>query len=153
MCLYEENHKLMFTGDHVLGRISPNIAFWGYEYGDILGTFFESLLKVRTFNVELPLGAHREFSGPLNERIDELLLHHGNRLSEIKTLLSEEWQSVSDIASRMHWSIRVQNGWQDFPREQKIFASLEAMSHLIHLVQGKKAVMAEQDGITYFKLT
>ena len=41
--LYDKNHKILFGADTVLDPITPNITFWGFEYPDILGTYFKKL--------------------------------------------------------------------------------------------------------------
>ena len=82
-----EENGIMFTGDHILFDISPNITAWdGME--DSLGSYLESLKKAREYPVKLALPGHRE-SGDYQKRIDEILLHHKNRLQLAQDIVSQ----------------------------------------------------------------
>lgn len=148
--LYERQHRLFFGGDHVLDNITPNIAFWGFDQ-DILSIYFESLKKVYELDVDYLFPAHRGIIRNHKKRIKELLLHHEERLEEIKSLIKEEYISARDVASRMEWDIRAK-GWEDFPNPQKWFATGEAMSHLEHLVYIGEASKIEKGGILLYNL-
>lgn len=131
MGLYERKHKLFFCGDHILDRITPNIGFWGLE-DNTLGTYFNSLNKVYDFDIDYLFTSHRSILRDSKKRIDELFLHHKERLNEILEVLEEGELTVRDVASRMSWRIRARD-WDDFPGPQKWFASEEAMAHLQYL--------------------
>lgn len=150
MGLYERKHKLFFGGDHVLDSITPNISFWGFD-GDILDLYFNSLAKIYAFDIDYLFTSHRNIIKDHKKRIDELLLHHKERLSEILEVLEEGELTVRDVASRMSWRIRAKN-WDGFPGPQKWFASAEAMSHLQHLYFIGKIERQLRDGRFYFKL-
>lgn len=153
ICLYDKEHRLFISGDHILARITPNITFWGFEYGDMLGTYMESLKKVQNLDVDMVLTGHRHMPESLKTRVDELLQHHEMRLSEIIVVLEEENAeiSVSDIAARLSWSIRAKD-WYSFPKPQKWFSSLETMSHLEHLIAKDIVVRYEHSGIYTYAL-
>ncbi|MGE5628050.1 MAG: MBL fold metallo-hydrolase [Solirubrobacterales bacterium] len=147
--LYERKHKLFFCGDHILGKITPNISFWGFEQ-DILQVFFNSLNKVYDFEIDHLFTAHRDTVPNHKKRINELLEHHQERLKEITRIIQDEKKSVRDIASSMHWSVKGKS-WVDFPDAQKCFASGETMSHLEHLYCTGKAERTLENGILYYK--
>lgn len=148
--LYERRHKLFFGGDHVLDSITPNIAFWGFGE-DILATYFESLKKIYDYNIDYLFSSHRNIVRDHKGRIDELLAHHKERLEEIKGIIEEDYITVRDVASKMHWDIRAKS-WGDFPNPQKWFATGEAMSHLEHLVYIGQAKKVEKEGILYYRI-
>ena len=148
--LYEEKHKLFFGGDHILDSITPNIGFWGLK-DDILATYFNSLNKIHTFDIDYLFASHRNILTEHKKRIDELFLHHKKRLNEILEVLEEGELTVRDVASRMSWRIRAKD-WDHFPGPQKWFASEEAMSHLQHLYFSKKIDRELRDNKFYFKL-
>lgn len=85
MCMYEPNHRLMFTGDHVLPYISPNVSLHADQEGSSpLSDFRASLKKVASFDTRCALPAH-EFTIPdLKARCDVLLHHHDERLTEVR---------------------------------------------------------------------
>ncbi len=147
--LYEEQHKLFFCGDHVLGNITPNIICWGPEK-DSLAIYLDSLKKLAGYDVKLLLTGHRELVRDHKARIDELLRHHEVRLAEAQAIISEQERPPCEVAARMTWDLKIDK-WEDFPKAQKWFSSGEAMSHLEHLFHQGRADRREQDGVYYYK--
>lgn len=136
-CLYCEKEKLMFTGDHVLFGITPNITLWK-DTPNSLGSYIESLKKIKKYDVKLALAGHREITGDFNQRIEALLLHHQNRLEDAYSIIEKNAGiNAYNIASKMKWSIRAKN-WDDFPVGQKWFAVGETMAHLNYLIAKNK---------------
>lgn len=132
LCLYEPERKWLFSGDHVLFHITPNICRWsGVE--DSLGDYLESLEQVRELPVELLLPAHRAETGDLAARVDQLTAHHARRIADaLEAVRREPGLTAYETAGRMAWSIRCRS-WADFPLTQKFFAVGEAMAHLDYL--------------------
>ena len=134
MCLYEPEKRILFSGDHVLFHITPNITRW-VEMEDALGSYLESLRKTRELETELLLPAHREETGDLKARTDELLAHHQRRLdNSLRVVRETPGMTAYQIAGVMRWQIRCRS-WEDFPLTQKFFAVGEALSHLEHLAK------------------
>jgi glyoxylase-like metal-dependent hydrolase (beta-lactamase superfamily II) len=148
--LYETQHKLFFCGDHILDKITPNIAFWGFDQ-DILAVYFNSLKKVYTYDIDYLFTAHRNVIRNHQKRIDELLHHHENRLKEIIEILKDGKKTVRDTAASMHWELRYDR-WEDFPNPQKWFAAGEAMSHLEHLTSIGVVEKISENGVLYYQL-
>jgi glyoxylase-like metal-dependent hydrolase (beta-lactamase superfamily II) len=148
MCLSVDDEGILFTGDHVLFDITPNITEWR-ELSDALGAYLESLRGMRGMDVRLALPAHRE-RGDFKTRVEQLLLHHENRLAEVLDIVAgKAAQSCYEIASRMTWRIS-DNNWSAFPLSQKYFAVGEARSHLRHL-EARGNIRAEApDGVDRF---
>lgn len=146
--LYEPDKHLLFCGDHVLDKISPNIAFWGFER-DILAVYLESLDRVRALPVTLCFPAHRNLLTDPQRRIDELKQHHAHRLAEVLAIIAESPRTVRETASRMHWDLRAA-GWEQFPANQKWFAAGEALSHLEHLFATGRAERVTREGVLYY---
>lgn len=147
LCLWEEETGICILGDHVLFDITPNITRWT-GHGDSLGKYLDSLERINTLPVKLPLPAHRAVHMDFHERCQQLLRHHSIRCDEVlKILASGEALTAWDIAAGMTWRIRAKN-WADFPTPQKWFAVGEAMAHLDHLME-LKLVTREFDGKLY----
>lgn len=147
ICLYIEDEKLLFSGDHVLFDITPNICSMGPDT-NMLGKYLESLEKIKALDVETVLPAHRGM-GEINmyERIEALLRHHKERLDETESIVRHKsGQSAYDIAGQMSWAIRTKN-WEEFPPGQKWFAMGEALAHLDLLKAEGRIVREERDGI------
>jgi glyoxylase-like metal-dependent hydrolase (beta-lactamase superfamily II) len=72
MCLYDENKKILFSGDHILFDITPNISCWP-EMDDALRSYLSSLDKVAGLDVSRVFPAHRTSLHSLRARIEELM--------------------------------------------------------------------------------
>ena len=131
--LYEENHKIMFTGDNILFTITPNITSW-FDMDDALGSYLESLENSRHFDVRYAFPGHREFGhADYYARIDSLFAHHKRRLNEALSIVrANPGFNAIDVCSRMTWKIRC-DSWEDFPVTQRFFAAGETFSHLDYL--------------------
>lgn len=139
MCLYEHKRKILFSGDHILGKITPNNTIWGTPWEsscDYLGTYLKNLDKIALLDIELVLPGHRNILTDCYGRIEELKKHHEKRLNEILGILGNDRMNGAEIASKMKWNLRI-NSWDEFPPTQKLFAVGEALSHLSHLVYEK----------------
>ncbi len=129
--LYQKQAGILFCGDHILDRITPNIAAWDLEE-DYLGYYLDRLQKVRALHVRHLYTAHRELPEDPDARIGFLLRHHAVRLQEVRGILAKEpWQNAYQVARQMSWSIK--KGFPQFPKLQKWFACSEALAHLQHL--------------------
>ena len=128
LCFWDESDGILFTGDHVLFDISPNITPWnGME--DALGCYLDSLRAVRELPARLALPGHRR-PGALAPRVDALLEHHARRLDELTAILRARPGSTAyEAAAHMTWNIRSRS-WDDFPLAQKWFAVGECIAHL-----------------------
>ena len=132
MCYWLPDRGILFTGDHVLFDITPNITAWPVM-PDALGSYLESLKKIRSYDPALTLPGHRK-TGDLKSRVDHLLCHHQQRLEEaLGAVKDHPGQGAYDLAGHMTWKIRA-SSWEDFPVAQKWFAVGECMSHLDHLM-------------------
>jgi len=149
MCLYDAENKWLFSGDHILFSITPNICRWKIRK-DSLGDYMDSLRKVRDLPVELLLPGHREQTGVLSQRVDELLMHHKVRLANtIEVLDAMPGANACQIAGEMKWKISARN-WSEFPLTQKLFAVGETDAHLDYLLVRGKARTEQKDGVNVF---
>lgn len=144
-CLWEADKKILISGDHVLGDITPNIVCW-WEGRDPLGEYLASLERVLVLGAELVLPGHRSLIHDLPGRIAQLKEHHKQRLREIQGILPGQNLNAYDIASRMSWDIKC-DSWQEFPPAQKWFATGEALAHLRHLELRGQAARSMPQGI------
>lgn len=128
MCLYEPEKRLLFSGDHILETITPNISLWA-EKRNPLKEYLKSLEKVYAMEVKQVLPGHREPFTHFRRRIDELRKHHAARNGQILSILEKEEMNAWEVASHMTWDIRCDR-WEQFPLPQQWFASGEALAHL-----------------------
>ena len=84
--------------------------------------------------MKVALPAHRSKHIELNERIEQILMHHEERLEEILCAVKENPESTAyEIASKITWSMKGKK-WDEAPADQKWFAMGETLAHLYHLV-------------------
>ncbi len=151
-CLYEDSEHIFISGDHILHDITPNIQCW-WEDDDPLNDYLKSLEKVYPLKVKKVLPGHRRLFSNFRKRIDELKHHHDLRLAEIMDILSgSSSMSAYEVASKMKWDINAAS-WEDFPVQQKWFATGEALSHLRYL-ENKNTILRQTEipVVTFVKL-
>ena len=142
---YIRDERVMFTGDHVLFDITPNITSWP-TMDDALGDYLDSLRRVRDLPVALALPGHRG-TGDYAERIDSLLAHHARRLDDALGIVRDNpGLNATEIAGKMRWKIRA-DSWESFPIVQKWFAVGECLSHLDYHLKRGNIRREERDGI------
>lgn len=147
-CLYLPSEKLMLSADHILFDITPNITSW-VAIEDSLGDYLDSLVKVRKFDMQTVLPAHRKNEMNVYVRIEELLHHHLLRLEEtIDAIDTAPNAHATKIGSCLKWSMRGKT-WEEFPLSQRWFAVGETMSHLDYLIKRGLVTKTENEFFGY----
>ena len=131
LCLYDPDKKLLLSGDHILGKITPNISVFADDQNP-LQEYLDSLSKIYSMEVDHVLPAHRFLFDNCRDRIDQLRLHHQNRANAILSVLEKGPQNAFEIASQLKWDLSYKE-WDQFPITQKWFATGEVISHLNYL--------------------
>ncbi|SHJ15406.1 Glyoxylase, beta-lactamase superfamily II [Dethiosulfatibacter aminovorans DSM 17477] len=152
MCLYIRDKKILFSGDHIIFDITPNISpLPGIT--NSLGCYLKSLEKLKDLEVEHTLSSHRNAMGDDKKRINELIEHHMERLDEAYSIVENSGGLSSyEVASKMTWSVRL-NDWKDFPPHQKWFAVGEAAAHLDYLQQNGKIHKYKRDNVYIYSVS
>jgi len=150
MCLYEPNAKIFFSGDHLLGSITPNISSWADD-DDSLEKYLKSLDKIRGYEISWVLPGHRRPFAQPRQRIADLEHHHAVRNAEILTILQEGAKNAYQVAGEMIWDIDCET-WEDFPIPQKWFAAGEALAHLQFLRANGRVKRELHNGKAFFCL-
>lgn len=150
MCLFENNQKLLFSGDHVLGDITPVLSpEQGLEQP--LRSYLDSLQRIETLELKEILPGHRGRVTKPYVRIEELKKHHALRLEEIHLILrhADRPMNAYEVAAKMSW--RMPKGiWEKIPRQQRWFATGEAIAHLFYLVEeGSAEAILEGESYTF----
>lgn len=149
-CLYDEKDQILFSGDHILFDITPNITKW-MTREDSLRDYLASLDKVSALPVKLVLPGHRT-SGPHHvDRIEALKQHHRDRLEEAITALQEGDMTAYEVAPHITWKIEFKK-WDDFPITQKWFAVGETLAHLHYLEHEGTVKQYKKDDLVYYTL-
>jgi glyoxylase-like metal-dependent hydrolase (beta-lactamase superfamily II) len=130
LCFYEQNTAVLFTGDHILPRISPNISLQSTTPGNPLGQYLDSLAATGEVAADEVLPAHEYRFRGLAERIGQLRLHHRERLAELLGLIrSGPGQTTWDLATSLSWS----RSWAEIRGIMRRSALGETLAHLVLL--------------------
>ena len=108
-CLYERTHRILFSADHLLERVSPNPIMDLKTDGKPsrfkpLITYFESLGRVRSLAVDLVLPGH---AGPFSnclEVIDSLSAFYQRRQAKILDILGRGAQTAYEVMKELFLS-------------------------------------------------
>ena len=123
ICLYSHERKLLFSGDQILEKITPNIAW--HPNRDMLAEFLESLQTLASLDVGIILPSHGEpFSGH-RPWIAATTSHHQERCEEMVTLLGKSPLTAHQMVGEM-WRRRLS------PINHH-FAIFEVLAHLEYL--------------------
>jgi len=153
ICLYAKKEKILFSSDHILFDISPNITVWD-GFSDPVGQYIKSIEKIMELDVDICLPAHRTTgSKTMRERAQELIAHHQRRLAETERIIGENPGICAyDMAGMMNWRIRARS-WAEFPPAQKNFAFLETLAHIEYLlVRGSIVRIMDENGRAAYKV-
>ena len=133
MILYLPEEKILFSADHVLFDITPNITCWS-GVRDPLGQYLQSLDKILTYDVVTVFPGHRNLSNKtLEQRVQEIKDHHERRLDEIRSVLRRyPGANAYEVASHLTWSLHGAT-WETAPKAQQWFAVGETIAHLDYL--------------------
>ncbi|WP_433230552.1 MBL fold metallo-hydrolase [Actinomadura formosensis] len=128
ICLHLEDGDRIFTGDHVLPRITPHIGLYPYDTPDVdpLSDFLGSLDKVSAMTVGEVLPAHQFRFNGLSARAREIIAHHEERLAEVAALLSRTPITLWDLTAGLTW----RHPWAGMSQQARRMAAAEAAAHL-----------------------
>jgi glyoxylase-like metal-dependent hydrolase (beta-lactamase superfamily II) len=127
LCFADEAGRRLFSGDHVLPRISPNISTGLAGAADPLRNYLDSLAAVRELDPAEVLPAHEWRFRGLADRVDTLTGHHEHRLTELLAAIRAHPGSTPwALAAHLTWS----RPWEQYERRMRIFAVTETDAHL-----------------------
>ena len=122
-CYYHEDSGTIFTGDHILKRITPNpgIHFYDEDYNrrmHSLPEYLRSLKKILALNAKRVLPAHEEEVLDLSGSVERLVHHHDRRAEKVLSAVLEGRNRPFDILPYVFPALRA-------------FALLPAMAEVI----------------------
>ena len=128
--LYDEKTKIVFSGDHILPRITPFIPVQN-ENSNLLKEFLDSLDKVDHLDHEIIAPGHGNIISNPHKRIEQMKLHHQRRSERILGFLKNEDLTGWEISNKL------------FPRDLDSLnlrlAFQETLAHL-HLLKSQRRV-------------
>jgi glyoxylase-like metal-dependent hydrolase (beta-lactamase superfamily II) len=156
VCLFDSASNLLFSGDHILPKITPNVSLSPLYLGDPLGDYLRSLRGLKKLNPDRILPSHEYVFNHLGERIKEIEEHHDRRLAEVMAILSKRTEASTgyEVAKELRWSV---GNFSDLTAWQKGAAITETLAHLEYLRRNGNILEVregtpEEEIITYSKI-
>jgi glyoxylase-like metal-dependent hydrolase (beta-lactamase superfamily II) len=142
ICLLDSQTGILFSGDHILPRISP-VIMWDEDLGDPLGDYMSSLRKLLALGIELTYPAHGTLVDQGDDRARQILLHHDRRLLDMARLVRERDSTA--------WEVMLESFRPNLTPLESRLAFLETVSHLEHLKMTGRLREEDRDGTIVFK--
>lgn len=144
ICLFNKEKNVLFSCDHILPTITPNVSYWFHGNPDPLAQFFDSLNKIKKLEAEYVIPSHGKAFYDANKRIQEIIYHHDLRLEEVVEGLREP-STVYDVCQKLF----------DKPLtvHESRFALGESLAHLQYLYYKGECTKQEVDGVLIFERT
>jgi glyoxylase-like metal-dependent hydrolase (beta-lactamase superfamily II) len=139
--LYDEGRKILFSADHVMLEITPNIGLWPDTKGRPLARYLESLSSLRGLDADLALPGHGPLFHDFDGRVDELLLHHEERLDLMQRALGDEPRTPFAVSRELfRYTLSLY---------ERCFALAETLAHLEYLVSEGRAERVEDGHVAF----
>jgi len=146
LCLHEEAEDVLLTGDHVLPRITPNIAQVAHTDDPPLAAYLESLGRITRYDSAEALPAHEYRFHGLADRVRILRTHHDHRCREILDVLGRLGPAtVWRVAEQLSWS----RGWSSVEGFMRRAAIGETAAHLEYLLERGQVSRAQGTPMIY----
>ncbi|MCO4253331.1 MBL fold metallo-hydrolase [Pseudarthrobacter raffinosi] len=130
ICLVDEPHSLIFSGDHVLPRISPHISLELPGPVNPLADYYESLKVIGFEDAMEVCPAHEYRFIGMQRRVAQLIEHNRERSAEVlRVLENHQPGTVWDTARHLTWS----RGWKSLQAFSLRLAVSETASHVVYL--------------------
>ena len=143
ICLRDTSSGILFSGDHILPRISP-VIMYDPEFGDVLGDYMGSLQRLVDLKVGLTYPAHGDLIDEGDERARQILLHHDRRLLDMADLVRS--------ADTNAWEVMLKSFRPNLDPIQARLAFLETISHLEHLRLTGRIHDENREGTVFYRV-
>ncbi|MBI2987368.1 MAG: MBL fold metallo-hydrolase [Deltaproteobacteria bacterium] len=146
ICLYDEERKELYGGDHILKHITPNPAIEPSpsapeKRSHSLVQYLDSLQKIDRLNPSCIFPAHGPVIDSPRKRIKDIQRHHLRRKERLQGLLNGRGSTAYDLGQKLF----------GIPKEMDIFLIVsEVLAHLDLLLKEEKAVALAKNGVIYY---
>jgi glyoxylase-like metal-dependent hydrolase (beta-lactamase superfamily II) len=137
---------LLFSGDHVLPHITPSIGFEQIPVESALADYLASLALVRGLPDLTLLPAHGPTRPTTHDRVDELLVHHEQRLRDTHKAVVDGNDTAYAVARALGWTRRA-TPFDDLDPFNQMLAVNETAAHLDVLVRRDDLGAVDADGV------
>jgi len=127
-CFYWPVRRVLFSGDHLLPKISPNIGLHPQSGADPLDDYLDSLDRIRRLEVDLVLPAHGDPFGDHRERIATIMRHHDERKTALVDLARDGAKSGWQLAGGLFRGVMERNVFQQRLALQETLAHCQSLA-------------------------
>lgn len=149
VCFEVVGADLLLSGDHVLPRITPSIAYEREPSDDSLAAYLASLRLVADLPDARLLPAHGALGDSASLRARELIEHHHDRLEVVHSLVASGHATAHDIAVGMTWTRR-ERRLEELELIHRMTAVLEVAAHLTVLRDDAVLTRQSVDGVDHY---
>jgi glyoxylase-like metal-dependent hydrolase (beta-lactamase superfamily II) len=139
--LYNKEKSILFSTDHILPGISPNISYWFRGSRNPLESFINSLETIKSLDVDFVIPSHGMPFNNANKRITELLEHHQKRLAEVYGFIKQP-STIYEVSKLLFKVLSI---------HETRFAIGETLAHLEYLYLNNQCKKSLQDGTWYYE--
>lgn len=144
VCIYDEAARIMFTGDHVISKVTPQIGLtYIAQSENPLKVYQQSLKELLNYDVEISFPGHNQTIENTHLRILEILKHHKSRERWILEALDTKLTAF-EIRSRVFGENQSTIG-------HHIISYTETIAHLKSLKASGKVDEILKKGICYYE--
>lgn len=147
ICFYEPDRKILFTGDHILPTITPNVSLHIQSHGSPLADYSRSLDVVNALDVEHVFPAHEFNVKDLKVRVAEIHDHHEKRLEEMYRCVEPGGSTAYEVASRVEWATGKMATFDTFLQRA---ATGETLAHLEYLFEDGRLAKVKRGNQLYW---
>jgi glyoxylase-like metal-dependent hydrolase (beta-lactamase superfamily II) len=154
ICVFNKKKRHLFSGDHVLSRITPHIGnfvvpefiskqYSDYNFNNVLDQYLQSLDRINELRPEIIFPGHQDIIYNPQERITQIKEHHKQRLADISEVIKDNPMTPFKI-SKIHFG-------EDLDEINSFLGLSEVLGHLLYLEDKKQVKTIEKNGqILYY---
>ena len=143
-CFYWPERRVLFSGDHLLPKISPNIGLHPQSGADPLDDYLQSLTRIEQLEVDLVLPAHGDPFQDHRQRIHAIREHHEQRKRDLLDFATDGARSGWQLAGELFHGIRDRNVFQQRLALQETLAHCQSLA-----VEGRLRKQVSRDLVTW----
>lgn len=141
----------LFTGDHVLPRVTPAIGLELEPEASPLTHYLASLQILLDRPDAAMLPAHGPVSASVQERASELLAHHADRFDAVRAEVARGRHTAYAVATAMRWTRR-QQPLSSLDPVHQMTAIVETLYHLDVLASRGELARAARGDVAEFEI-
>jgi glyoxylase-like metal-dependent hydrolase (beta-lactamase superfamily II) len=138
---FNKENSILFSTDHILPKISPNISYWFRGIPNPLEAFFKSLEKIKLLDVDYVIPSHGKPFRNANKRIEELLAHHEERLEQAFESIKQP-ATIYQVNGQLFKNLNI---------HETRFAVGETLAHLEYLYHKNQCKKNLENGTWYYE--